>query len=261
VTGDAVVYSAGGGTPVGGLVDGGTYYVVMTGPHSFRLAATKCQAAPTTGGCPGAVLQTIDLTPSAATGRGHSFVRQGTQPPGDPARARHPRADAGARHGLRCRRRREQQRRDPRGGRLSPSPPPPEWASPGNVNVVTATTDAFIGRAALVNADNTGAAPWQSVTVAAGGRFRQLMVGAAVGGGMAGVAVNAAVDVVTLHTRATIGDAAVVRAADSVLLNAQGSEDITAVSASAGRASSASPPRLRRSSCTRRRTLSSGRTW
>ena len=69
VTGDAVVYSAGGGTPVGGLVDGGTYYVVMTGPHSFRLAATKCQAAPTTGGCPGAVLQTIDLTPSGATGR------------------------------------------------------------------------------------------------------------------------------------------------------------------------------------------------
>src|SRR5438477_8573253 len=30
--GDAVVYSSGGGAPIGGLIDGGTYYAVGSGP-------------------------------------------------------------------------------------------------------------------------------------------------------------------------------------------------------------------------------------
>src|SRR5690606_4421327 len=43
-TGDAIIYSSGGGTAIRGLVDGGTYYVNVSG-SGIRLALTKCAAA------------------------------------------------------------------------------------------------------------------------------------------------------------------------------------------------------------------------
>ena len=42
--GDAVVYSAGGGTPMGGLTDGQTYFVIEVGNGNYQLAATRADA-------------------------------------------------------------------------------------------------------------------------------------------------------------------------------------------------------------------------
>lgn len=44
VTGDTIVYDAGAGTPVGGLTDGQTYYVIVVDPRTVRLAATLADA-------------------------------------------------------------------------------------------------------------------------------------------------------------------------------------------------------------------------
>ncbi|UUT35878.1 hypothetical protein [Microbacterium elymi] len=59
VTGDQVVYSAGGDTPIAGLVDGHTYYViVVSGPtgtmgQTISLADTKCHATGAAEDCNG----------------------------------------------------------------------------------------------------------------------------------------------------------------------------------------------------------------
>ena len=39
ITGDSVVYRSNGGNPIGGLVDGTKYYVVVVTPTSFQLTA------------------------------------------------------------------------------------------------------------------------------------------------------------------------------------------------------------------------------
>ena len=44
-TGTAVVYDTGGGTPIGGLVDGQTYYVIVIDPNHIQLAASSANAA------------------------------------------------------------------------------------------------------------------------------------------------------------------------------------------------------------------------
>lgn len=54
-TGDAVVYDNGGGTSIGGLTDGTTYYVVKTGANTMKLAASLADATAATP-------VTIDLT-------------------------------------------------------------------------------------------------------------------------------------------------------------------------------------------------------
>src|SRR5262249_31707819 len=43
-TGQEVVYHDGGGTPIGGLQDGHTYYVIVAGPNTIKLAATYADA-------------------------------------------------------------------------------------------------------------------------------------------------------------------------------------------------------------------------
>ena len=54
-TGDQVVYGAGGGTPIGGLTDGATYYAISMGGNSYELAATKCDATGAAADCGGSV--------------------------------------------------------------------------------------------------------------------------------------------------------------------------------------------------------------
>jgi co-chaperonin GroES (HSP10) len=54
-TGDEVDYSDGGGTAIGGLTDGETYYIVKTGANTFKLAASLEDATAETP-------VTIDLT-------------------------------------------------------------------------------------------------------------------------------------------------------------------------------------------------------
>ena len=71
-TDDKVVYSSGGGTPIGGLVDGATYYAIVVSsgnPTVMKLAATKGGSA-------------INLT-SLGSGKSHSIVQAGSQPSGD----------------------------------------------------------------------------------------------------------------------------------------------------------------------------------
>src|SRR5690606_34197972 len=82
-TGDSVIYSSGGGTPIGGLVDGGSYYVKMTSDRVLQLTTSKCLTeSPVPSGCTGVF---IPLDASVATGRGHSIVLQGAQPSPDPS--------------------------------------------------------------------------------------------------------------------------------------------------------------------------------
>ncbi len=72
--GEVLIYTANGGTAIGGLVDGESYYVVGRAGNSLQLARTEGGPA-------------ISLDASQATGRAHSLTRQDTQPPGDPALA------------------------------------------------------------------------------------------------------------------------------------------------------------------------------
>ena len=86
VTGQPVTYRA-SGTPIGGLVDGQTYYAVVVDATTIQLAATRADAlaaTPTvlaldtsvaTGDHGIAALIGVDLDPSAASGAAHSLVR------------------------------------------------------------------------------------------------------------------------------------------------------------------------------------------
>jgi hypothetical protein len=74
--GDAIVYSAGGGTVIGGLVDGGEYYVGDKSGNSLRLYSKD----PNTG-----TLTLVNLTdPGSSGGRSHSLVPSGKSPAATP---------------------------------------------------------------------------------------------------------------------------------------------------------------------------------
>jgi hypothetical protein len=63
VTGQSVVYADGGGTAIGGLVDGNTYYVIVMDANTVKLATTKALAVAGTA---------INLTDGV--GAAHSFT-------------------------------------------------------------------------------------------------------------------------------------------------------------------------------------------
>ena len=87
VTGQKVVYSSGGGAPIGGLVDGQTYYAIVTSPRVIRLAKTECEATGDPAGtddCDGIAQTPVNITAVPAdAGRSHSIVLSGSQPAGD----------------------------------------------------------------------------------------------------------------------------------------------------------------------------------
>ncbi|MBL8798396.1 MAG: hypothetical protein JNM56_31160, partial [Planctomycetia bacterium] len=64
VTGQPVSYSSGDGTALGGLTDGATYYVIVTGATTYQLAASESDAYAGTA---------LDLT-AIGTGTGHSLL-------------------------------------------------------------------------------------------------------------------------------------------------------------------------------------------
>lgn len=68
-TGQAVVYHAGGGAPVGGLVDGQTYYAIALGADLLQLATTRAAASAHTA---------VNLTsaPAGQAALGHSLTTQ-----------------------------------------------------------------------------------------------------------------------------------------------------------------------------------------
>ena len=68
-TGDEVVYNNGGGTSIGGLTSGSTYYVVKITANTIKLATTHANAV---AGTP----VVIDLT-AVGIGTSHTFTKQG----------------------------------------------------------------------------------------------------------------------------------------------------------------------------------------
>ncbi|MDZ4169923.1 MAG: hypothetical protein U1E26_09770, partial [Coriobacteriia bacterium] len=103
-----------------------------------------------------------------------------------------------------------------------------------NVNVLTNTTNAYIGSGTEVNLDNSGAAATQGVWVLASDTTTYLGVaGALAGASTAGV--GAAVDVIVLtkDTTAWIGSGSTVNALGDVLVDAVSADDITSVSVGA----------------------------
>ncbi|HEY3919271.1 MAG TPA: PKD domain-containing protein, partial [Stellaceae bacterium] len=68
-TGDAVVYSSGGGAPIDGLQDGQTYFVITDGSDNIQLAATRDDAL---------AGNAIAITSNGATGTDHQFSASGT---------------------------------------------------------------------------------------------------------------------------------------------------------------------------------------
>ena len=74
----SVVYSAGGGTPIGGLVDGQTYYAQSVSGNSLQLSDKKLADG-------GVIIDLVDPGPNA--GRSHSIVKQDHLPAGDASAA------------------------------------------------------------------------------------------------------------------------------------------------------------------------------
>ena len=65
-SGDRVVYNNGGGTSIGGLTSGTTYFVSRVNNNRFRLATTKANAIAGTG--------VVDLNTTEGSGSNHSFT-------------------------------------------------------------------------------------------------------------------------------------------------------------------------------------------
>jgi hypothetical protein len=220
-TGDVVTYRSGGGKPIGGLEDGGTYYVSkVTG--GIQLRATP----------DGPV---ITLNRSVATGTDHSIVPDGEVPQpaaSDVTGIRNVTADTTTFHGLAV----TATTRDDivtigiSGGGAGTV----AVNLGGAVNIVTATTSATIGAGATINGDLTGAHDEQSVLVAAGHVLRELSVGGALAvSGVVSAAPGVTVHVITLDTRASIADGAHVSAHRDVLVLANGRESLVSVAAGA----------------------------
>ena len=246
-TGDKVVYSSGGGDPIGGLTDGGTYYAIVLSsgnPTVLRLAATYCDAVTSVGdpsNCSSpATPNPIPLSGGLATGKSHSIVPDGAAPAGDASQTGPRTIDVGTDtvDGVAV----TASNSDDIAGVGVSAGVAGEVAVniSGVVDVVNVNTSAYIGNSAQVNCGLTCASnvaspdPSQSVRVAAANQFHEIDVAATLAiGGTVGVGVGVGVDLVTLNTDAYIDDGAQVNAADDISVSATGSETIVSVVAGA----------------------------
>ena len=104
----------------------------------------------------------------------------------------------------------------------------------GVVNVVTTTTNAFIGQGAQINSNNSGAGSGQSVLVAAGDDYANMGFAAGVAvAGAVGATGDADVMVINRTTTAHVDSNAVVNARQDVTVGAHSTEDIFALTAGA----------------------------
>ncbi|MGH2998311.1 MAG: beta strand repeat-containing protein, partial [Gaiellaceae bacterium] len=226
-TGDPVVYGAGGGTPIGGLTDGGTYYVISEGGNSYELAATSDDANNN---------NPITLDKSKATGTSHSLVKQGNMPSAN--------ADDSAPQTVA-----EQTSTGFRGVAVTATNSDNVNAVGvaasiggaagvgvgGTVDVITVDTNATVAAHATVNSVTIGRNSGQSVLVASGNQFHLLLVAAslAIGGG-AGVGASVDVGVLSIDATSLVDDYAQVQAAKDVVVSATQQETIVAVTFAAG---------------------------
>jgi len=216
-TDDPVVYGAGGGAPINGLVDGNTYYVIgdTTGP--FQLAASKGGSA-------------IPITNSGTTGRSHSIVKQGEMPSASATDSAPHVVAPGTSTGFKGVAVTATNSDDVNSVAVVAAVGGSAGVGVGGtVNIITVDTNATIGNNATVN-DPSGDNAAQSVLVAAGNQFHLLLVSVtvAVGGG-AGVGGSVNVAVLSLHATALIDDNATVYAEKDVVVSATQSETLVAI--------------------------------
>ncbi|MDE2506762.1 MAG: hypothetical protein KGM43_06095, partial [Planctomycetota bacterium] len=232
-TGDAVVYHNGGGASIGlagggSLVDGGTYYAIVTGPGSLELAATQSEA---TSGNP---LQ-LAVDPNANYGAGQSILLPGEvpQPSGALTGQATVTANTTTFQGVAVTA--TNQDMIATAGVSGGGAGSVAVNVGGSVNVLTTDTEAYVAQGAQVNSSNAGANAAQSVLVAAANNYRQIGVAGAVSiSGSASVAPGADVRVVKNTTLAYIDDATTVNAARDVLVTATASENILSIAAGIG---------------------------
>src|SRR5262249_15309870 len=98
------------------------------------------------------------------------------------------------------------------------------------VDVVSATTQAYIGANALVNSDLSAADPNQSVLVGAGDAFYHLAIAGRAAGGFVGDGPAVGVNVISNTTQAFIdNNAMVVNARNAISVQATGKENVVMV--------------------------------
>ena len=227
VSGEAVIYSSGGGAPIGGLVDGGEYIAVEVGPDEWELEEKETK-------------KRIQLEGALATGRSHSLVKKGDEPSPDAGSENQAGVGAGTLGGF-------------HGVSVTASNSDNlaavgvsaaisggvSVALSGAVAVVNAETLAYIGEDAHINcsltepacgADSTGATAAQSVNVAAADSYRELAVAASLAiGADVGVAPSVGVGVSSLTTKASVGKAAIVHAQKLISIAANGQQSVVSV--------------------------------
>ena len=252
--GDPVIYSAGGGTPIGGLVDGATYYFFTTNPaddvdlNHVQLVHTKCEATGDKDDCntPSNIARgtPIDFT-STGSGRSQSLVPSGMLPAGPGSEVGPQAITTPARAGF---------------GGVAVTASNSDYLGSigiaaggagtaavslsGSIAVVTVHTTATIGSGAKINcADldvacssvDPAASGSQSVLVSAVNNFRTLGIAASIAiGGSAGVGASVAVRVVELHTDASIAANAIVNARNNIEILADAHTSVVSVNAAAG---------------------------
>ncbi len=260
-TGDEVVYRNGGGTSVGGLTDGQTYYVKAMGGGQFKLYNSAQNAENNTNaialsqgvgnnqtlkGIQGIETSNAGTLTSAASGNRSSFQSAGqvntpqiapmdlsgngsSQSVSDDSlsgrRSASPDTQSGF-HGVAIG---ATNRDEVRTFTFSLAGGIVGVAVSAGVDVVNATTKAYIGNGATVNASTASASSVQSVLVGAGDDFYHLSVAGAAAFGAVGVAPAVAVNVLTNTTNAYIGDNATVNALNGIAIEATGKENVVMI--------------------------------
>ena len=211
-----VVYSAGGGTPIGGLTDGATYYVIMAG-GGIELTATK-------NGSP------ITLNKAKATGKSHSIVLQGNLPAANAAQTGMSTIAPGTVAGFKGVSVTATNSDNIAGVGVSAAiSGSASVGVSGSVDVVKSNTAAYIGKSAQVNTA-PGANSAQSVQVQASNIFHELVLSTSIAiSGGAGVGAGVGVGLATLNTDAYIDNSATVDAQNNVVVAANGNDVVTSV--------------------------------
>jgi hypothetical protein len=229
-TGQAVDYSNGGGSDIGGLTSGNTYYAVVDPNHptKLRLAATKDDAL-----AGNVLLLTTKGTGSSHTINPHGFASPSINNPSvtEPGlfSRRLATADTTPMKGVAV----TATSSDDIEQMIIAGSGASTAAIPlsASIHVLNNHTNAYIDSGAQVNTnDQADAGSGQSVLVAAGSDYYHLGVAGAAGvAGVAAVGAGVDVSVVTLHTLAYIDGGATVNAQNDVSVLARSKERVLSI--------------------------------
>ncbi len=237
MAGQQVVYYTDGGTAIGGLTDGTTYYVIIpnaANPNSIELATSAANAS---AGTP------ITLNKAAATGSLHRVVAtnqvnvQDSKNGGSDTSAMTSQTSVTPGtvsnfHGLAvtATNRDELATAGVSGGGSGTV----AINVGGSIDVSNITTSASISSGAAVNANNAGAGVNQSVLVGAGNDYHQLGIAGAISiSGTVSVSPGADVRVIHLNTSAFIADTASVTVRNDVAVSANATGKYLSIAAGA----------------------------